>query len=51
MRVHGISQFKVAKRSGFHPTHVSRWMNGHVKPTLETMVKLDEALMLLIEGR
>jgi transcriptional regulator with XRE-family HTH domain len=50
MKLHGVSQGRLAKRSGYHPTHLSRWMNSHVRPSLETMLKLDESLEQIIEG-
>lgn len=52
MALHGITQGVVARRSGFHPTHISRWIGKRrsVKPTMETMVLLDETLERLIQG-
>lgn len=49
MRTHGVSQAALARRSGFHEGHVSRWMNEHVTPSLETKLILDEALDLIIK--
>jgi transcriptional regulator with XRE-family HTH domain len=46
LALHGISQGALSRRAGFHPTHVSRWLNE--KPgraiSMESMVLLDEAL-------
>lgn len=50
MALHGISQGRVAVRSGFQPADVSRWLNGHVRPGMETMAVLDETVELLIKG-
>jgi transcriptional regulator with XRE-family HTH domain len=44
LAAHKISQGALAKRTGFHQTHISRWLNGHVVPTMETMVTLDQAV-------
>lgn len=51
MQKHGISQAALAKRAGFYPEHVSRWMNGHIQPDLEARLLLDEALDQLIAFR
>lgn len=51
MQKHEVSQADLARRSGFVPTHVSAWMNHRVKPSMETMVTLDEALENIIRGR
>lgn len=48
MKLYRISQAALARRSGYHATHLNRWMNGHVRPSLETMLKLDEAMDQLI---
>lgn len=47
--LYGISQGALARRSGFHATHLSRWLNGRTSPTMGTMVKLDEAMDQLVE--
>lgn len=51
MEAHGITQAAVAAESGFHFTHVSRWLGkSHRKhlPGWETMALLDEALARLL---
>lgn len=50
MILHGISQNMLALRSGYHRSHVSRWMSGKVTPNLETMLNMDEAIECLISG-
>lgn len=52
MQLHGITQADLARRSGFPPTHVSRWLGPSRthKPSMETMTVLDEALDHLIAG-
>lgn len=52
MALHGITQADVARRSGFNPTHVSRWLGRRqsVAPTMETMVLLDETVERLTTG-
>lgn len=47
----GITQRELAVRSGYEETHVSRWLRRRVDPSLETMLRLDEALEELIEER
>lgn len=49
MLLHGITQAKLARRSGYDKSHVSRWLRGLQRPTLETMIKLDEAMEQLLE--
>lgn len=50
MRLHGITQGQLARRSGFSPSHITRWLgeNRSVVPSLETMIILDEAMEQLI---
>jgi len=48
MEEHGVSQGKLARRTGFHPTHVSRWLREVVPASLETKLILDEALDQII---
>lgn len=50
MSLHEKSQGALARRSGFQPSDVSRWLNYHVKPDMDTMRILDEALEALIRG-
>jgi transcriptional regulator with XRE-family HTH domain len=49
MALHGLTLGAVAARSGFQATHVSKWLNGRVKPGMDTMVVLDEAIETLIQ--
>lgn len=49
MKTHGIIQADLARRSGLHEPHISRWLNGKTDPTLETKLILDEAVDALIE--
>lgn len=50
MRAHGITQKKLADRSGVHITHLSSWIgkSRRTVPRLESMVTIDEALEELI---
>lgn len=48
MEAQGIKQSALAQRAGFHPSHVSSWLRFKVKPSMETLVKLDEALFQLV---
>lgn len=50
MAEHEISQAALARRAGYSATNVSRWLNGLVTPSLETMLILDEALAQLVRG-
>lgn len=49
MRTNGITQADLSRRSGYHPTHICRWMGGKVAPSMETKIVLDEALDCLIK--
>ena len=46
---HGISKRALALRAGLCYTHILKVLSGKVKPQLETMLLLDEALEQLIE--
>lgn len=50
MQAFGISQGVLAERSGFDPPRVSRWLRMKVRPSLETMVILDEAMDRITRG-
>ncbi len=50
MQVNDITQSALAQRSGYHPTHICRWMGGKVIPSLETKLVLDEAIDQLVQG-
>jgi transcriptional regulator with XRE-family HTH domain len=49
MKEHEISQGALARRAGYHPSHVNHWLRGRKAPTMHSMVLLDEALTELIE--
>lgn len=51
MKLHHISQGRLAKQAGYKPPHMSRWLQHRIKPDLETRLKLDEALESLIAGQ
>jgi transcriptional regulator with XRE-family HTH domain len=51
MLLHGISQGQLARRSGYHRPHVTRWLGGGQAPSMKAMVTLDEALDDLISAR
>jgi len=38
-----VTQGQLSRESGYDPSHVSRWISGHVEPTLEAKLVLDEA--------
>jgi transcriptional regulator with XRE-family HTH domain len=48
-RAAGISQGALARRAGFDPTCVSRWLTGQREPTLESKLLLEEAVDQLLE--
>jgi transcriptional regulator with XRE-family HTH domain len=48
MADHGISQAELARRSGIEAPNICAYMRGRVKPSLRTMLVLDEALSELI---
>ncbi len=51
LEYYGISKRALALRSGLCYTHVLKVLNGKVRPRLETMLLLDEALDQLIEDK
>lgn len=50
MLLHGITQGELARRSGYHRPHVTRWLNGGQDPSMKAMVILDEAVEKIING-
>lgn len=46
----GKTQSQLAERAGYSPSHVSRWINHHIPPKIETMVNLDEAMYQIETG-
>lgn len=44
MKSQGLTQEVLAKKLGISATNISRWINGHVCPTVETVVKLCRCL-------
>lgn len=45
----GISASALARESGISHAQVSRWMNGHLEPSLKSLGKLEEAFARLVE--
>lgn len=54
MSLHGITQAKLSRRSGYPASVISRWLTPNdqvrVRPGFEARVILDEALDALVEG-
>jgi hypothetical protein len=50
---HGVTQGQLAERSGYPAPRISEWLgvNRRHRPSLETRLILDEALLCLIEER
>jgi transcriptional regulator with XRE-family HTH domain len=44
-----ISQFELSRRSGVHPSRISRLESGSMRPTTNEMRRISEALGLLPE--
>jgi len=55
MKAEGVSQAKLARRSGYKPSVISRWFTMNesvrVRPSYEAMLILDEALDQIMEGK
>lgn len=51
MQAHEITQSQLAKRVGYHASHVSGWLRGRVIPSMATMMNLDEACDQLIDDK
>jgi transcriptional regulator with XRE-family HTH domain len=51
MAEHDITQQQLAKRSGYHASHVSSWLREKIEPQLKTMMFLDEAMDQLIDDK
>lgn len=49
LKLHGISKARLARRAGYHPTHLSAWLNGRRAPLWRTMATIDEALDELVD--
>jgi len=47
---HGISHRQLAKRMNMCPTQLSRWMSGRLQPSLQSMLRMDEAADHMIYG-
>ena len=47
---HGISRAQLALKAGVCPTQLSRWMTGRSSPSLESMLKLNDALDRALSG-
>lgn len=43
-----ITQQQLADACGFDSTHLNRWLNGHVQPSLKNMLLVDEGLERLL---
>lgn len=50
MLLHGITQGQLARKSGHDRANITNWLGGGKRPSLKTMVTLDEALDELIQG-
>jgi predicted transcriptional regulator len=50
-REHGIRMNAVCREAGIQQPQVSRWMSGSVKPLLESVNQLEQALLKLIEQK
>ena len=46
----GLTRKALADRAGVNPGQVTRWLNGHNVPTIESMLLIDEAMHQLIFG-
>lgn len=49
MQAADITQAELARMAGYETGNVSRWINGRVEPSLQTMLVLDEAVERLEE--
>ena len=45
---HGISHARLARQMEVCPTQLSRWMAERVRPSMESMLRMDEALDALL---
>lgn len=50
LALHGIPQARLAERLGVPPSNLSRWLRGRVRPSLETMLRIEVAVDRLIYG-
>jgi len=46
----GLSQGVVSRRTGFHPSYLSRIENGRVQPTIGTTMRVAEAMRVTLDG-
>jgi transcriptional regulator with XRE-family HTH domain len=44
LRVHHLSFVLVAKQMGMEPTQLSRYMTGRAAPSMEIMLRMEDAL-------
>jgi len=51
LALHNIAQARLAIAAKVCPTQMSRWFTGRVDPTLESMMRIDEALTELLYGQ
>ena len=47
---HGIPHARLAHAADVHPALFSRWVQGRSQPSLESMLKLNEALERVLYG-
>jgi transcriptional regulator with XRE-family HTH domain len=51
LNMHGLTRTDLARAMGVPKPQISRWMNLHVSPTLESVERIDAALERLIRER
>lgn len=51
LEVHGVPHARLAHHADVHPALFSRWANGRSQPSMESMLRLLEALDKLLYGR
>lgn len=49
LRARGITQAQLADAAGLPEQNISRWMRGHVQPSLRSMLRLQDAFLDLVE--
>jgi len=47
MGTHGISRTRLARQAGYRVSQVSDWLNGNVRMSMKTKLRIDEALLEL----
>lgn len=50
LTTHGVTHAALAREIGVCPTQLSRWLRGRKQPSLESMLKIDEALNAVLYG-